>query len=251
MKKILLVCLVMLFGVTGAVSAQNLEEVVHLKNGSVIRGVIVEQIPNESVKIQTRDGNIFVYRIDEIQKIAKEQPTNSYRLAGYAHQHRACDIERGYFGVINFGYEIGVGGGDDRIKLDVVNGYRVIPEFSVGAGVGVKYYIDADVVTIPLYAHLRTDLLRTKVTPFIALNAGYNISTNDYIKGGALVEPSVGVGIRLNNSKQLNVSLGYSLNCFKAQVYNNYYSYGYGYHTSSYEVKIKSQAIMLHLGFMW
>lgn len=250
MKKILLVCLVMLFGVTRGVFAQNLEEVVHLKNGSVIRGSIVEQIPNESVKIQTRDGNIFVYSIDEIQKITKEQPVNSYRSAGYAHQYRACDIERGYFGVINFGYEIGVGGGDDRIKLDVVNGYRVIPEFSVGAGVGVKYYIDADVVTIPLYAHLRTDLLRTKVTPFIALNAGYNISTNDYIKGGALVEPSIGVGIRLNNSKQLNVSLGYSLNCFKAQVYNNNYYYGY-YLTSSYEVKIKSQAIMLHLGFMW
>ena len=93
----------MLFGVTRGVFAQNLEEVVYLKNGSVIRGSIVEQIPNESVKIQTRDGNIFVYRIDEIQKIVKEQPVNSYRSAGYAHQHRACDIERGYFGVINFG----------------------------------------------------------------------------------------------------------------------------------------------------
>ena len=251
MKKILLVCLVMLFGVTRGVFAQNLEEVVYLKNGSVIRGSIVEQIPNESVKIQTRDGNIFVYRIDEIQKIVKEQPVNSYRSAGYAHQHRACDIERGYFGVINFGYEIGVGGGDDRIKLDVVNGYRVLPEFSVGAGVGVKYYIDADVVTIPLYAHLRTDLLRTKVTPFIALNAGYNISTHSYVEGGALVEPSVGVGLRLNNRKQLNVSFGYSLNCFKVQGYNFYYNVISGGYFEPCEVKVQSQAIMLHLGFMW
>lgn len=236
----------MLFGVAGAASAQNLEEVVYLKNGSVIRGVIVEQIPNESVKIQTRDGNIFVYRIDEIQKIAKEQPVNSYRSAGYARQHRACDTECGYFGVVNFGYEIAVNNGDDRIKLDVVNGYRIIPEFSVGAGVGVKYYIDADVVTIPLYAHLRTDLLRTKVTPFIALNAGYNISTHSYVKGGALVEPAVGVGIRLNNRKQLNVSLGYSLNYFKMDMY--YYS---GYSFNTYEAKLRSDAFMLHVGFMW
>lgn len=236
----------MLFGVTRGVFAQNLEEVVHLKNGSVIRGIVVEQIPNESVKIQTRDGNIFVYRIDEIQKIAKEQPVNSYRSAGYARQHRACDTERGYFGVVNFGYEIGVGDGDGRVKLDVVNGYRILPEFSIGAGVGVKYYIQANIVTIPLYAHLRTDLLRTKVTPFIALNAGYNISTNDYIKGGALVEPSIGVGIRSNNGGQVNISLGYSINYFRAQRYyvGDYYSY-------SSEVKIQSQAIMLHLGFMW
>lgn len=248
MKKILLVCLVMLFGVTRGVFAQNLEEVVHLKNGSVIRGIVVEQIPNESIKIQTRDGNLFVYRMDEIQKIAKEQSGDSYLLV----RNQSFDsMSSGYFGIVNFGYEIGVGGGDDRIKLDVVNGYRILPEFSIGAGVGVKYYTDADVVTIPVYVHLRTDLLRRKATPFIALNTGYNISTYSSIEGGALVEPSVGVGIRLNNSKQLNVSLGYSLNCFKAQGYNFYYNVISGGYFEPCEVKIQSQAIMLHLGFMW
>ncbi|OQX52831.1 MAG: hypothetical protein B5M53_07710 [Candidatus Cloacimonas sp. 4484_209] len=51
---------------------QNWQDVVYLKNGSIIRGVIVEQIPNQSVKIQTADGNLFVYRIEEIKKITKE-----------------------------------------------------------------------------------------------------------------------------------------------------------------------------------
>ncbi len=52
--------------------AQQMEDVVHLKNGGLIRGTITEQIPSESLKIQTRDGNIFVYTMDEIAKISKE-----------------------------------------------------------------------------------------------------------------------------------------------------------------------------------
>lgn len=56
-------------------SQNNLEEVVYLKNGSIIRGVIIEQIPNETLKIQTKDGNIFVYKFNEIIKTTKETTT--------------------------------------------------------------------------------------------------------------------------------------------------------------------------------
>lgn len=55
----------------------NYEEVVYLKNGSVIHGVIIEQIPNTSIKIKTYDGNIFAFKIDEIEKITKELPVSS------------------------------------------------------------------------------------------------------------------------------------------------------------------------------
>ena len=48
------------------------KEVVYLKNGSIIKGIILEQVPNENVKIQTADGSIFVYPMSEVQKIAKE-----------------------------------------------------------------------------------------------------------------------------------------------------------------------------------
>ena len=52
--------------------AQQLEDVVYLKDGSVIRGTIVEQRPGESVLIRTRDGNQFRYRMDQIDRLAKE-----------------------------------------------------------------------------------------------------------------------------------------------------------------------------------
>ena len=47
-------------------------DVVYLKNGSIIKGVIVEQYPNVQIKIQTKDGNTFVFKMDEIEKITKE-----------------------------------------------------------------------------------------------------------------------------------------------------------------------------------
>jgi len=59
-----------------SINAQgNYEDVVYLKNGSIIHGVIIEQVPNQSIKIQTRDNNVFVYKMDEIEKIAKEIPS--------------------------------------------------------------------------------------------------------------------------------------------------------------------------------
>lgn len=47
-------------------------DVVYLKNESVIKGMIIEQIPNVSLKIQTRDGSVFVYKMDEVLKMTKE-----------------------------------------------------------------------------------------------------------------------------------------------------------------------------------
>jgi flagellar hook protein FlgE len=47
-------------------------EVVYLKNGGIVRGVIIEQIPNVQLKIQTMDQNVFVFKMDEIEKITKE-----------------------------------------------------------------------------------------------------------------------------------------------------------------------------------
>ena len=53
-------------------SQQTFQDVVYLKDGSVIRGTILEQIHNVSLKIQTQDGNIFIYKMEEVRKIVKE-----------------------------------------------------------------------------------------------------------------------------------------------------------------------------------
>ena len=71
MKKISTIIFCILF-TSITFSQQVYEEVVYLKNGSIITGTILEQVPDVSVKIQTKDGNIFVYKMEEIDRITKE-----------------------------------------------------------------------------------------------------------------------------------------------------------------------------------
>lgn len=57
--------------------AQQWTDVVYLKNGSIIRGTVIEQTPGQSLKVQTSDGSIFVYEMAEVEKITKEQVSSS------------------------------------------------------------------------------------------------------------------------------------------------------------------------------
>ncbi len=78
MKKYVL--LILGFVVPFIISAQqiSLRDVVELKNGSIIKGIIIEQVPNQTIKIKTADGSLFVYNMAEVIKITKEETPNSY-----------------------------------------------------------------------------------------------------------------------------------------------------------------------------
>jgi TM2 domain-containing membrane protein YozV len=49
-----------------------MQDVVYLKDGSVIRGTIIEFSPDHYVKIQTGEGNIFAFQMEKVEKITKE-----------------------------------------------------------------------------------------------------------------------------------------------------------------------------------
>lgn len=47
-------------------------DVVYLKNGSILRGIIIERVTSGSIKLKTADGNILFFKRNEIEKIIKE-----------------------------------------------------------------------------------------------------------------------------------------------------------------------------------
>jgi hypothetical protein len=73
-----LIMLTALFSNSNLFAQTNWEDVVYLKNGSIIHGVIIEQT-NVAIKIQTADKNIFTYKMDEIEKLTKEQTNQTYK----------------------------------------------------------------------------------------------------------------------------------------------------------------------------
>lgn len=71
MKKLFILLAFIVISI-GAFAQNNMRDVVYLKNGGITKGIIIEQVPNQSLKIQTADGSVFVYKFSEIEKISKE-----------------------------------------------------------------------------------------------------------------------------------------------------------------------------------
>ena len=70
-KKLLMLCAVVLAGLS--IYAQEvLIDVVHLKNGSTIKGFVTEQIPDKGVKVQTPEGSLMFFDMKDVVKIVKE-----------------------------------------------------------------------------------------------------------------------------------------------------------------------------------
>ena len=64
---------VCLMGMTFSFAQSRLQDVVYLKNGSVIRGEIIEMVSGETVKIQTIDGSVFIHDLADVERFIKEQ----------------------------------------------------------------------------------------------------------------------------------------------------------------------------------
>ena len=219
------------------------EDVVYLKNGSIIRGIIIEQIPNVSLKIQTREENIFAYKIEEVEKITKElAPHKEKRQIGLRKQsndYSPFNRPKVHMGLLEFEGGLGVGNwAADRAGVSILYGYRIIPQFALGIGTGARLffyrnnseynandkglYID---VAIPLFLHLRSDFLERKVSPYVAFNIGYNLSLSRGLFGGILMEPTLGVWFNIGENSRMNIGLACAINRVKYIIDGSRYSY--------------------------
>lgn len=71
-------CLIALISLTSTVVAADLEDVIYKKDGSILRGTLIEQdFSNGRYKIQLQGGSVFSVMQSDIEKIAKEAPLNA------------------------------------------------------------------------------------------------------------------------------------------------------------------------------
>ncbi len=60
----------------------------------------------------------------------------------------------------------------DQISIDMINGYRIIPQFYIGAGVGTRIgYYFGDYL-MPFYLHLKGNIICNKVSPYFSYDFG-------------------------------------------------------------------------------
>jgi len=88
------IAMAVLFVAVG-IAQEELIDVVYLKDGSVIRGTIIEQIPNKSLKIETRDGSIIAVEFSRVEKIVKERaisPSRTGRSSSSSGTHMVSSL---------------------------------------------------------------------------------------------------------------------------------------------------------------
>lgn len=219
MKKVLTLFLFTLI-TTITFGQSNYQDVVYLKNGNIIRGVIIEQIPNKSLKIETPDKSVFVYQIDEIEKFTKEPLQGKNKNTSIK-----LNLHSGYRGIIELGDQVGIGYYKfDRLFFNIINGYQINQYFFIGLGTGFRYYYEPDDIVIPVFADFKTNLTDNRVSPYLSLSIGYsfNISESHYkTNAGLILNPTFGINFNVSDKSIMNVGLGYEMQ--KMDIYTDRY----------------------------
>jgi hypothetical protein len=71
--KFIFPAIALLFVFITATKAQERIDVVYLKNGDIIKGLIIENVPGDYIRIELSGGSILTYKYVAIQKFTKEK----------------------------------------------------------------------------------------------------------------------------------------------------------------------------------
>jgi hypothetical protein len=194
------------------------EDVIYLKNQWVIRGKILEQ-NNVIIKIQTPEGNIFVFPLSEIDKIVKEKPWEhfTYKTRGFANFTELGPLIAGKTTID--------GVTTAAFSFQTVNGYKFSQYAMAGIGLAADLY--ATQTVLPVFGSFRGDLLKMdNLVPFYFADGGYgiNITQNSAngtgFKGGLMYAAGLGIKIPFNRNAGFLLSFGYRYQK-TSYIYNN------------------------------
>jgi len=201
MKHLFFILLSILF--SSYVKAQsNYQEVVYLKNGSIIRGIIIEQIPNVALKIQTADKSVWVYEFDEIEKIAKEEIPAEKKA--YTEKEKFEIREKGFASTIRGGIFASAIGYTYSATASI--GYQFNKKYSLTIGSGIF----GGTKIIPIFLMNRINFIDGIVTPTLGIELGYTYidgSSGHYDSG--YINPSIGLKLRMSKNSSWVFDFGY------------------------------------------
>lgn len=211
-------------------SQNDAESTIYLKNGGVVKGVIVETTGSNSVMIKTSGGETYYYADNEIERITKNAKPEEEPLH--------VTQQKGYRGSLKAGYCFSFGNESEyfnRIKFDFVNAYQIAPFFSVGVGVGVRIYhqIEPSEFLLPVFGELHFGFLQKKVGPYFSIGMGYvfDLSNDEnfyFQKNGILIQPEVGCNFVISEIATLFIGIGGDLVHNKKSTPNNAFSLNLG-----------------------
>ena len=180
MKKILTTIATLLLLTTAAYA----QEVIYLRDGTVVEGSVMEQQNDEIVKIRMRNGGILLYHMSEVECIIKDNADAGHSDGGgkMRMKHKGLDFN------LDLGYNVATAWDDcDKMSLHLGLGKRFTQHFYWGVGTGFMMLVaDLTSPVIPVTSDFRLYFpIRNKsVAPggLIRLGYGFNTERDTVIK---------------------------------------------------------------------
>ena len=225
------------------IHAQEFDHI-YLKSGSVIRGQILELAPQDHLKVEDMCGNIWFYKISEVEKITSEP----FETRGFPKNRDG--FHTGFVNMTSIGFLAGSSGNAQvaPFSLIMVNGWRSAMGIFVGAGLGVEFL---NTNYLPMFLDLRYDLIGNDVVPYLVLKGGYSLpltpgyseyDTEYSYQGGALAAAGIGLKIRTRAHFAWDVELMY-------RYQKTSRSESYGWNMQEYSYTDIYNRIEIRLGF--
>ncbi|TDE17262.1 hypothetical protein [Dyadobacter psychrotolerans] len=180
---------------------------VFLKNGSIMKGTLLEEQP--AVRLEIFDKSILTFLTDEVEKIENEKyvnPNIRYKQKGFVHY-----TELGPLAMSN---RASNGVTTSAFSFQTTNGYKFNQWFYTGFGLGADLY--AVQTFVPAVVSIRGDLTRTgDKLPFYFIEGGhgFNATSNDVdsvrFGGGPTMAAGIGLKILFSNNTGFTISAGY------------------------------------------
>ena len=209
----------------------------------------------------------FVFKMDEIQKITKEEvvPQMSVPVPESKAKPPVTEIadpplppesyNRGYLNILEFTFGRDVlrnhsndaitGAAESNPQLSIgiqdINGFRFSRQFSAGIGFGLHLY--PGLVYMPLFADFRFHFNKKGISPYINAAIGYSFtqmqilgfeSSKDYY-GGLLVNPAIGVRFPVRSRFSFIMSFGYRYQEARIYTHNAIWSSNNTYGSDYYQ----------------
>lgn len=202
----------------GSVMAQKTweEDVLYLKNGSILRGEIVEHLLRESVTIKLVDGTQFTFNTIAIEKITREPSRFMQIKLKYTRQFKPIVYRKpGFYHLFTMGFAFNEnrwGEPELHPSLQYRLAYHVNQYLNLGVGTSIDTYEGG--LVMPAMLDLHGDVFKRAFTPHYVLNLGYGFGltgTPDHFqfKGGPMGHIGVGVKFRSTKRKEWILTVGY------------------------------------------
>ena len=251
MKKIALLVVLLLF-VCGAFAQKQKKEVIYLKNGSVIKGQLV-QVDDEKVVVHSAQ-NTWVFRQSEIDTVASKWLATPHE-----------PVSKAWFFKTSLGL---LPGGSDNTKetpfsFDASLNARLFAGLYAGLGAGIDFLEES---YLPVFMNLEYQFRRSRFTPFVGVQGGYllpvdgevNMQNGYYYydfmpyssywpypqqtldnKGGLMLNPSFGFVSHINPNPGISLAFGYRFSqvTFKGE--------------NSYELETNYNRLSVRLGILF